>query len=86
MLKLMTAATAMLLTLTGCKPTTAPSPPQAAKIGAFGPATEDRDLNVKPGNDFYRYAIGDWLDNNPIPADRTVWGTFSSSMRESETR
>ena len=84
MLKYMTAAVAMVITLAGCKPPAAPPAPpapQAAKIGAFGLDLADRDLSVKPGNDFYRYAIGNWLDSKPIPADRTVWGTFSSSMR-----
>ena len=88
MLKFTTVAIAMLLTLAGCKPSTAPPPPAppAAKIGAFGLDLADRDLSVKPGNDFYRYAIGKWMDNNPIPADRTVWGTFSQLDAESEKR
>ncbi|HVI06960.1 MAG TPA: M13 family metallopeptidase [Candidatus Binatia bacterium] len=28
------------------------------------------DRNVKPGDDFYEYANGDWMKNTPIPADR----------------
>ena len=84
MLKFMTVATAMLLTLAGCKPSTAPPPPAppAAKIGAFGLDLADRDLSVKPGDDFYRYAIGQWLDNNPIPAGpHRVGHVLASSMR-----
>src|SRR5581483_4498143 len=36
-----------------------------------------RDPSVKPGDDFYRYAEGHWLDTTQIPADRTVWNAFS---------
>lgn len=34
------------------------------------------DLNVKPGDNFYEYANGNWLKNNPVPASKTRWGTF----------
>jgi len=35
------------------------------------------DLSVKPGDDFYQYASGTWVKNNPIPAKETRWGTFN---------
>ncbi|MCJ8167405.1 M13 family metallopeptidase [Pontibacter sp. E15-1] len=35
------------------------------------------DLNVKPGDDFYTYASGTWLKNNPVPAKETRWGSFN---------
>ncbi len=38
---------------------------------------DDRDLSVKPGDDFYRYANGKWIDNNPVPAKETRWGSFN---------
>lgn len=34
------------------------------------------DLSVKPGNDFYTYASGVWIKNNPVPAKETRWGSF----------
>ena len=34
------------------------------------------DLNVKPGNNFYLYANGNWIKNNPVPSSKTRWGTF----------
>ena len=34
------------------------------------------DPSVKPGADFYRYAIGNWQKNNPIPAEYSSWGSF----------
>ena len=47
-----------------------------AEIGTFGVDLGARDLTVKPGDDFYRFANGTWLANTPIPADRTSWGAF----------
>ena len=35
------------------------------------------DKSVKPGDDFYRYANGSWIKNNPVPADKSRWGSFS---------
>jgi len=35
------------------------------------------DLTVKPGNDFYEYASGTWIRNNPVPAKETRWGSFN---------
>jgi len=34
------------------------------------------DLSVKPGDDFFEYANGTWIKNNPIPAKETRWGSF----------
>ena len=34
----------------------------------FDPANMDR--SVKPCEDFYQFANGAWLKNNPVPADR----------------
>ncbi len=34
------------------------------------------DLGVKPGDNFYLYANGTWLKNNPVPASKTRWGSF----------
>jgi putative endopeptidase len=36
------------------------------------------DLTVKPGDDFYNYASGTWIKNNPVPAKETRWGTFNA--------
>lgn len=39
------------------------------------------DLTVKPGNDFYQYASGNWVKNNPVPLKEVRWGTFNE-LRE----
>ena len=61
-------------------------PPPRARIGAWGVNLDDRDQAAKAGDDFYRYAIGHWLDNNQIPADRTSWSTFAVLADEAEGR
>jgi len=48
-----------------------------AQFGAFGLDLTSRDTQVRPGDDFYRYANGHWLDTNTIPADRTSWSVFA---------
>ncbi len=47
-----------------------------AKLGAWGVDLSERDLSVKPGYDFQRYASGRWLANAPIPADKPSIGSF----------
>ena len=37
----------------------------------------DMDISVKPGDDFYQYASGTWIKNNPVPAKETRWGSFN---------
>jgi putative endopeptidase len=45
-----------------------------AQIGGFGLDLATIDRSVRPGDDFYRYAEGHWLDTHEIPADRSRWG------------
>ena len=35
------------------------------------------DLSIKPGDNFYMYANGNWIKNTPIPAKETRWGSFN---------
>src|SRR5271170_5041737 len=43
-----------------------------------GIAVENMDPSVKPGDDFYQYANGDWIKRTEIPPDRGRIGVFST--------
>ena len=68
--------------------TQVPASPTAAalhaQIGTWGLDLSARDPAVKPGDDFYRYANGHWLDTNHIPPDRTHWGSFDELEERSQ--
>jgi predicted metalloendopeptidase len=61
----------------------------AALVLALGVRAEidlkNFDLAVKPQDDFFRYANGAWIKNNPIPADQSRWGSFSELADRNQT-
>jgi putative endopeptidase len=42
------------------------------------------DRSVKPGDDFFLYVGGAWMQSTTIPADRSVWSTFSMLRAKAE--
>jgi putative endopeptidase len=62
----------------------APPPRPPAAIGSFGIDLAARDLNVRPGDDFFAYVNGTWMANNTIPDDRTSWGTNAILAEKAE--
>jgi putative endopeptidase len=47
-----------------------------AKDSGKGLDKKNIDPSVSPAVDFYQYAIGGWLKNNPIPDEYSRWGSF----------
>lgn len=35
------------------------------------------DKSVSPGEDFFKFANGNWIKNSPIPASESRWGSFN---------
>jgi len=50
---------------------------------APGLELSNMDLSVKPGDDFFRYVNGTWLDNTVLPSDRSRWGSFDELRKKS---
>jgi putative endopeptidase len=77
------AACAMLLACSAlcAAPVAAQQPaggaPEQVHFGTWGVDISTRDLSVKPGDDFQRYAAGKWLDTHEIPADKSQNGIGS---------
>ncbi len=50
-----------------------------------GVQTSSIDKTCKVCQDFYHYANGEWLKNNPIPAAYPSWGSFSALQERNQT-
>ncbi len=86
----LTAATA----LSGCAATTdtaetgstAASSAERPEIGTFGFDIAGMDRSVDPGDNFFQFANGGWLQTNEIPSDRSNYGMFTMLDDLSKTR
>ena len=72
----------LFVLLFGIVPLTSAAPPaekaegasdSAPQFGKWGFDSEGADLKTKPGDDFFRYANGAWLDRVKIPADKPAY-------------
>ena len=49
-----------------------------------GVVKADMDLSVAPGADFYQYANGGWMKNNPLRPEYARFGAFDYLSEENE--
>ncbi len=72
MLQPMGAKAGVIAMLTGvlALPLAIQSDPARPMYGAWGYDTAGADHSARPGDDFFRYANGGWLDRTTIPADK----------------
>jgi putative endopeptidase len=56
--------------------------PAAPAMKSLSPA--DMDTKAEACTDFYQYAVGGWLEKNPIPSDRPRWGSFDELRQRNQ--
>jgi putative endopeptidase len=49
----------------------------AGDAPSWGFSLTNMDKTCKPCDDFYEFAMGGWMKNNPIPPEYSRWGTFT---------
>jgi putative endopeptidase len=74
------------MTLAACSPSqdTATSTAEADKPLVSGLVLENMDKSLHPGDDFFSYMNGAWLDQTEIPADRSNYGGFGILSDEAQ--
>ncbi len=55
-----------------------------AQTGASGVDLGALDRTVSPCTNFYQYACGTWVKNNPMPADQSRWSRFGALSAQNE--
>jgi len=56
----------------------------AADDATHGYDVANLDRTCKPCDDFYQFAVGGWLKNNPIPPEFPEWGSFITLTDKNE--
>ena len=56
----------------------------AADDATHGYDVANLDRTCKPCDDFYQFAVGGWLKNNPIPPEFPEWGSFITLADKNE--
>ena len=81
-IKLLAVTLSAIIACTACsqQPTGEPD------LGKWGIELSARDTIIDPGNDFFRYTNGQWIENFEIPGDRSSFGAFTVLRDSSEAR
>jgi putative endopeptidase len=85
--KLLIGAVALFVAACGQDATTEPATDASAReSGALvsGIDLSAMDTSVRPGDDFFRYVNGTWVDSTEMPADKSSYGVFHKLLDESQ--
>lgn len=61
-----------------------PSKEEPTKEMVHGIRLDLMDPTIEPGDDFFSYVNGAWLETAEIPSDRTVWGSFDELRKSTD--
>lgn len=82
-----------VLLCAGCAEHAAPPPPPAVapahpkpELGTWGVDLSGMDKSVKPGDNFFKYVNGTWVEHAKIPGNRASIGSFQKLQILSEQR
>ena len=64
----------------------APDVPVTPELGKFGIDLTSQNPSIRPGDDFFRFANGKWLDDFELPSDRSNYGSFTVLSDRSDQR
>ncbi len=74
------------MAFTSCADDDDPVTPVPGKTKSTGIDTKNLDLAVQPATDFFRYANGGWMKNNPLPAAYSRYGSFQQLIETNKSR
>ncbi len=67
-------------------PVLAADPAPQTNFGTWGFDATGMNKTIRPGDDFFQFANGDWLKRTVIPSDKTSYGAFDMLADLSEAR
>ncbi|WP_462318514.1 M13 family metallopeptidase [Marinilabilia sp.] len=70
-----------ILALSACN---TEGPAKEKQRAVFSP--ENMDTTVSPGENFYMYANGGWIENHPLPDDKSRYGAFDMLAEENREK
>ncbi|MGB0882836.1 MAG: hypothetical protein ACPGSO_07760, partial [Vicingaceae bacterium] len=74
--KTLLGLTAVALTV-GCGSNENNTPKEDIKATAPAFDVSQIDSTIHPCEDFEKYAVGNWLKDNPVPESESRWGSFN---------
>ncbi len=78
--------TAVTLALCGAAFAIAPLQAAEQSTAASTAPAKPAGVTMLPGDDFYAYANGEWMNKTEIPADRGAWGSMYALAEETNAR